>query len=250
MRLRNGGAPLLVEKNFGRGRVLAFLSTTSDQWNNWFRASPSFVAFVFNIVPYLSHRFGAGESLLVGEPKTVTFTEPPFEPAVRFTGPGGDALAATIPAVSGGSSVAAAASPEGAAAAVASKGKASGAERRSVTYTKTETAGLYKALLTQPSHKTEDRYFAVNVDPNEGDLRALTGPDLASRLAPLKYEFDLAANFKSKLDETEGRNLGDLFLLILLIVLIVEQLFAWSCSYHVATHTTNPWSPAAKGAPV
>ena len=28
MRLRNG-APLLVEKNFGRGRVLAFLSTTA-----------------------------------------------------------------------------------------------------------------------------------------------------------------------------------------------------------------------------
>ena len=61
-----------------------------------------------------------------------------------------------------------------------------------MTYTKTETAGFYKALLTQPSHKTEIRNFAVNVDPGEGDLRALTGPDLASRLAPLKYEFEYA----------------------------------------------------------
>ena len=40
-----------------------------------------------------------------------------------------------------------------------------------MTYTKTETAGFYKALLTQPSHKTEIRNFAVNVDPAEGDLR-------------------------------------------------------------------------------
>src|SRR5208337_4855620 len=78
MRLRNG-APLLVEKNFEHGRVLAFLSTTSSKWNNWSSAEPSFVAFVLNMVPYLSHRFGAGGTLLVGEPKTVTFSHPPFD---------------------------------------------------------------------------------------------------------------------------------------------------------------------------
>ena len=110
-----------------------------------------------------------------------------------------------------------------------------------MTYTKTETAGFYKALLTQPSHKTEIRNFAVNVDPGEGDLRALAGPDLASRLAPLKYEFEYASKYDTKLDETQGRNLGDSLLLMLLIVLIVEQWFAWSCSYHVSSRMTNPW---------
>ena len=101
MRLRNG-APLLVEKDFGHGRVLAFLSTTSPgKWNNWSGAeSGSFVAFVLNMVPYLSHRFGAGDALLVGEPKTLSFSDPPFEPAVHFSGPGGDASAATINAES------------------------------------------------------------------------------------------------------------------------------------------------------
>jgi hypothetical protein len=218
LRLRNG-APLLVEKDFGQGRVLAFLSTTAGKWNNWSSAEPSFVAFVLNMVPYLSHRFGASQALLVGEPKTVTFGDPPFEPVVHFSGPGGDASAATI------------------------NGDTSGKDRRTVTYTKTETAGFYKALLTQPSHKTEIRTFAVNVDPAEGDLRALAGPDLASRLAPLKYEFDYASKYDTKLDETQGRNLGDSLLLVFLIVLIVEQLFAWSCSYHVSSHMTNPWSP-------
>ncbi len=228
MRLRNG-APLLVEKNFGHGRVLAFLSTTSDKWNNWFKGSPSFVAFVFNIVPYLSHRFGAGEALLVGESKTVTFGAPPFEATVHFSGPAGDDSAAAVNA------------------------EPSGNDRRTASYTKTQTAGFYKALLTQPSNKTETRNFAVNVDPAEGDLRALTGPDLASRLAPLKYEFKYASTYKSKLDETQGRNLGDWFLLILLIVLIVEQMFAWSCGYHISSHMTNPWGPGgssvAKGGP-
>ena len=209
MRLRNG-APLLVEKNFGRGRVLAFLSTTTGRWNNWSEAeSGSFVAFVLNMVPHLSQRFRAGESLLVGEPKTLSFRVPPFESTVHFSGPAGDDSAATIEAA------------------------ASAAEQRTATYTKTETAGFYQARLTQRSHKTEIRNFAVNVDPGEGDLQALAGTDLASRLAPLKYEFSYASKYDTKFDETQGRNLGDTLLLVLVIVLAVEQLFAWSCSYHV-----------------
>jgi hypothetical protein len=219
MRLRNG-APLLVEKNYERGRVMAFLSTTSDKWNNW-RSGPSFTVFAFNMVPYLSHRFGAGDSLLVGEPKTLTFGTPPFEPAVRFSGPGGEATAVTI------------------------NSEATGTDHRTATYTKTETSGFYKALLTQPSHKVEVRNFAVNVDPGEGDLRALAGPDLAARLTPLSYKFALASKYDWKVDETQGRNLGDLFLLILLIVLLVEQWFAWLCSYHVSARPAEPWSPGS-----
>ncbi len=155
MRLRNR-APLLVEKSFGRGRVLAFLSTTSDRWNNWFNnnETASFFGFVVEMVPYLSHRFGTGAGLLVGEPKTMSFSSPPFEPAVRFSGPG-EAATATL------------------------NGDASGKDQQTVTYTKTELAGFYKALLEQPSHKTESRNFAVNVDANEGDLRGLSGSDLA-----------------------------------------------------------------------
>ena len=61
----------------------------------------------------------------------------------------------------------------------------------------------------------------------------------------MKYEFEYASNYNMKFDETQGRNLGDSFLLLLLIVLIVEQCFAWSCSYHVSTRMTNPWNPAA-----
>ena len=57
-------------------------------------------------------------------------------------------------------------------------------------------------------------------------------------MAPLKYEFEYASKYETKLDETQGRNLGDLFLLVLLIVLIVEQWFAWSCGYHVSTRMT------------
>ena len=96
MRLRNG-APLLVEKRLrprpGAGLPFDHLGQMEQLVQCRVR---SFVAFVLNMVPYLSHRFGASDALLVGEPKTLTFSAPPFEPAVHFSGPGGDASAATI----------------------------------------------------------------------------------------------------------------------------------------------------------
>ena len=142
-----------------------------------------------------------------------------------------------------------------------------GHEPANAVYAKTALAGFYKAELRQaslktgpaiddkgqkgpekalpakPAGNTEVHNFAVNVDAGEGDLRGLTGADLASRLAPVKYVFESAATYQSSVDETEGRNLGDLLLLLLLIVLFLEQLFAWSCGYHVATKMTNPWAP-------
>ena len=122
----------------------------------------------------------------------------------------------------------------------------SGKDRRTVTYTKTETAGFYKALLTQPSR--QDGRSAISPSTSiRGKAICGRSPvaDLASRLAPLKYEFEYAAKYNRKFDETQGRNLGDSLLLLLLIVLIVEQWFAWSCSYHISSHMTNPWNPGA-----
>ncbi len=103
---------------------------------------------------------------------------------------------------------------------------------------KTSMAGFYTAKLTTRTNKTENRVFAVNVDPAEGDLKALSGADLNARLAPeLKYKFDYASSFETRPDEAQGRNLGDFLLYVLLAVLFVEQLLAWSCGYHVSAST-------------
>jgi hypothetical protein len=229
MSLRNK-APLLVEKKFGRGRVLALLTTTSSKWNNWSLedAGPSFVAFVRNLVPYLSRRIAADSELQVGDPKSITFASAGYQPTVRFDGPGGDTSTATIEAV-----------PEG-------------KDTMKSTYTRTSLSGFYTAKLTTKTNKVENRIFAVNVDPAEGDLKALTGPDLNARLGPeLKYKFDYASSFETKLDEAQGRNLGDLLLIVLVIVLALEQLLAWSCGYHIsapaAANARVPTFASAKG---
>ena len=108
----------------------------------------------------------------MGEPKTISFSSPPFEPAVHFSGPGGEASAATL------------------------NGDASGTDRQTVTYTKTETAGFYKALLEQPSHKTEVRNFAVNVDANGRRFARAVRSRPGVRLTPVNYKFEYASNFQ------------------------------------------------------
>jgi hypothetical protein len=222
MKLRNG-APLLVEKNFGRGKVLTLLTTTAAKWNNWALegAGPSFVAFVKNLVPYMSRRAAADAALQVGDPKTITFAAAQYQPEVRFDGPGGDASAATIEAKP------------------VETEKDKGKEKKDVamtaTFARTALSGFYTAKLTTRTNKVENRVFAVNVDPAEGDLKALAEPDIIARLAPeLKPKFDHASTFETQLDESQTRNLGDLLLLVLVIILVLEQLLAWSCGYHAS----------------
>ncbi len=212
--LRNR-APLLVEKSHGRGRVMAFLSTASPSWNNWASNSEtvSFPVVVQEIVAYLSHRPSTGASYLVGEPIAVKLDPAKYQPTIHFAGPGGGPSATIDAAVDA---------------------PAKGASNQlAASFARTEKSGFYEALLTQTTGKGETRHYAVNVDPAEGDLKALAGAELAARLAPaVKYQFDYADSFETKIDETAGRNLGDLLIYLLIAALIGEQLLAWSLGYH------------------
>jgi hypothetical protein len=219
MRLRNG-APLLVEKDFGRGRVLVLLTSLSSEWSNLGaknEAGYAFAALVQNIVPYLSRRPLADAELQVGDPKSITFASAAYQPTVHFDGPGGDTSTATFDAA-----------PDG-------------KDTLKATYTRTALSGFYSAKLTTKANKVENRVFAVNVDPAEGDLKALTEPDIIARLGPeLKPKFEYASRFETQLDEAQGRNLGDLLLIVLVVILALEQLLAWSCGYHVSAPAAAP----------
>jgi hypothetical protein len=46
--LRTGG-PLVVERPYGDGMVVAVLSTASPTWNNWARGNPSWVVVMLEL---------------------------------------------------------------------------------------------------------------------------------------------------------------------------------------------------------
>ena len=64
-RLRNG-QPLCIEKRFGDGRIVAFLTTVTPDWNNWAR-DPSFVVVLLDLQSYLGSRRRQEFPRLVGD---------------------------------------------------------------------------------------------------------------------------------------------------------------------------------------
>jgi hypothetical protein len=205
-RLRNG-APLAVQRSFGRGRVVAVLTTAAPLWNSWAR-HPSFVVFVQDLQAYLAHRPAADLPRQVATPLELKLDAGQYQPAVRFLTPLDDEGSATIQATP---------------TAVGSL---------TVSFPETDHAGYYQARLSKTDGSAEVRRYALNVDWEEGDLDCVSGPQLAVRLEGVKYQFEQAAMFQYTAGEAAGYDLSQSLLFFLVGLLICEQLLAWSASYH------------------
>ncbi len=217
-RLRNG-APLVVERSYGKGRVVVFLTTAAPTWNNW-ASNPSFVVIAQDLAAYLTSRPGAADSSLVGAPIELKLDAAKYQAPVRFTLPD-DAPEPT--------------------ATLNAEPAADG--KLTATLFATDQSGFYEAMLTRSNNATEMRRYAVNVDPAEGDLAALDGPQLATRLEGVKYRFEQAATYQTAGDDQSGSNLGEAILFGLILLLIGEQVLAWSAGYHPAPVSKGNQSP-------
>jgi len=207
--LRNG-APLAVERRFGEGRVVALLTTAAPVWNNWAR-NPSFVVAVQDMQAYLSQRRSADDLHRVGSKLELQLDPEQYMSQVRFvtpTGNGATSQSATIDAVP---------TQQGPLA---------------VSLSQTDAGGMYEARLTRTDGTAEVRRFAINVDAGEGDLDALSGPQLATRLEGVDYRYEQAATFRYAVNELAGYNVSQWLLYLLILLLIGEQILAYSISYH------------------
>jgi hypothetical protein len=211
-RLRNG-APLSIEKKLGAGRVVVHLCKLSPQpadlgvWSNW-SVNPVFPVFANELVGYLSASRRRFDAHGVDEPVRISLAEAEYQPEVRVRPPGAaeSAAATIVPAAKDGQYVI----------------DAPGAPR----------SGVWEFELKTRDGKPETRYAAVNVAPGEGELNILEEAELAERLRGIDYQYSLASEFSESADELAGFRLGDALLYTLAGVLIIEQLFAVSASYH------------------
>ena len=219
-RLRNG-APLVLERGFGKGRVVAFLTTASPTWNNWAK-NPTFVVAMQDLQAYLSHRLAAAESRLVGSPLELDLDPARYQPQVRFM----------LPEETG--------SPREIVDVARTNNK------KTISFYDTDRSGFFEAQLTRADNSQEIRRYAMNVDPTEGDLAIVTGVQLAPRLEGVKYRYDQAAAFQAATSDEASNNLGEIILYGLILLLIGEQILAWSASYHPA----RPVATSTEGAAV
>lgn len=216
-RLR-GGAPLVVESTFGQGRVITVLSTVAPTWNNWARGNPSFVVTMLEMQTYLSRRPREETVHQVGQPLVVELDAEAYRGTVRFDAP----KAKNRPKPTGSftslmTTVDALRTDDG---------------QWIASFDQTDHAGVYRIQLTTTKDLDELRKMAINIEPSEGEMRLFRRENLDTTLSGVPFHYAQASHFEADTGDTGGTNLQDAVLVLLILMLLGEQILAWSCSYH------------------
>ncbi len=208
-RLRNG-APLVVTRPFDDGRVVAVLTTAAPTWNNWGRNNPSYVVTMLETQAFLAGQSGDGPDARVGTPVRLELDPGRYQSEVRVFQPGEETVSPSLTeaALADGAPV--------------------------VELDETDRSGIYRIQLFRNDGGSEERWIAVNVEPDGGNLETLDGSQLADRLSGVPYQFEQAGTFRYAAGDEPGYNLAEAILYFLVILLLLEQVVAWWASYHPA----------------
>jgi hypothetical protein len=212
--------PLAVERKFGEGRVVVFLTTAAPLWNNWGN-DPSFVVMVLKLQSYLASTRRAVEQQPVGSPVSVAVEASKYRQDVTFVTPGETPETRTVI-----ERVATRAEPQSPVLlAGIGNGAASGVGD-------TDRSGIYEAWPVTIAGEADVRRQALNVEPNEGDLALLAGKPLLDKLDPVKADFKYAEEYEYEIARLSGNNRSLLLLAVLVGLLLVEQIMGYWASYH------------------
>ena len=230
-RLRNR-QPLVVERRYGDGYVLTFMTTITPQWNNWAH-DPSYIVMLLDMQSHLAAPRRIQHPRMVGTPIDLELDPARYQGDLTFLAPGAipdsprtiDTRAIRVPATSESDGNANA----GAANRRASLGRSPDGDRRSG---ETNFSGVYEARIATKDGANEIRRYALNVDGTEGDLALIPVRRLAEKLDPVRFEFHSSDDFGYAATDEAGTNWSSLILLFLVGWLLLEQLTAYAFSYH------------------
>jgi Aerotolerance regulator N-terminal/von Willebrand factor type A domain len=214
-RLRNN-APLVVEKKFGEGRVIAQLTKLSSaetrlgRWSNW-SVNRAFPVLANELISYLAAAREVDHVQSIGDDLVVATDEGAYDPTVRFLLPEDGPLRGEIPV------------------------DATPIDGRLVAELEDlSVSGIYEVQLQPAQGEVETRAFAVNVPIGEGDLALTQRADLTQQLAGVDFQIHDAAEMALDAQQLAGFQMSDALLLALVAMLLTEQFLAYLASYHAA----------------
>ena len=210
-RLRNG-EPLVVERKYGKGRFLAVLTTSAPEWNNWAR-NPTFIPVMLDTQFYSGAARLRDASRQLGEPLTVDLSVEDYQPSVEFV----QLHRKPVKPLERKASI-----DEGDVA------------KMTAVLDETDSPGVYEARLTRANGEIERRRFALNVPRGESDLARVSRSDLDALLKGVPFDYYDADELIQSPVQQAGFKLGEywLFFVMLILLLVGEQLLAYSASYH------------------
>ena len=206
-RLSNG-APFALEKRFGDGKFILFTSTAGSEWNNWNRADPSFVVAMLELQSYLTPTRGRNAEMGIASAWkwSVSSSEYQQDAVLRRYGP----------------------EPWEEVVALSVK-----SNQLEFEYARTDRPGVYEATLQRIQGGERKLGVAVNVQPAEGDLRLAGSQGVAQALADVPYQWIAVGSIGRNLQAGSGAELTLWLLALVLLVLVGEQILAYSASSHM-----------------
>ena len=196
MLLLDSGDALMVEKTFGKGKVILVGSTASPVWNN-LPMQPVWVPLVQRVVSYLATQGTGSNASVVGQ-------------SVRFGLDSGT-----------GEEVFSLAKPDGKTEEIKARKETQGV---TVESSPILTPGVYEAQASAGGG--EVKKFAFNVDATESGLKPLVDSEVSALAS--RWEADVVQDVESyqRLDRSRrfGAELWQIVLLLLLLFLFVEVL--------------------------
>lgn len=191
------GNPAVLEKQYGKGRVLLFTSTFDAEWTDFPRHGV-FLPFIHEMVKYLTLRTSEEKKdYLVGDTVEIGEFEHAPGTTVAIFNPSGDEYRTKINA-------------EG-----------------SVFYDATDEPGIYSVHV-----EDQKRYFAVNLDTRESDLHARDVEELTSMLtnrtatqrAAAEPKAEIIAEYRQEVEKNQ--NIWWYLMAALLVLAVGEMFFA------------------------
>ncbi len=210
--------PLIATRNFGKGKVVCVTSTVSPEWNNWAR-NGTYPATLLIMEDWLASGAHAVTRRQVGQPIELKYRTDRFRPSVVFVAPGVDETT-RIPVEKNAESL----------GGDLSKVVLGGSDPQSRV--EVQRPGIYEAWLTGDENRAETQRFALNIDTSESQLEVMTRQAISKQYESASPKVSRWDQFSSEIQKNSTSMLSKILLLVLIFIMIVEQILAYSCSYH------------------
>jgi hypothetical protein len=210
----------VVEKPFGKGRVVAVLTTYAPYWND-IVLGPG-VLITLRLQSYLGSSQRLTDEHFVGNAIDLRWDSESYRQDVEILTPSSDPVAPLL--------------IERSAEKPADEDQIYGTRIQS---SETQVSGIYQVQARKVDGNVDTRRYAVNVDPQEGDLVQTGTQQLLTNLDPVTAEVRFADEFQSSAIEQAGFNQSLLLMCLLVVLLIGEQLLAYIASFHPARGATR-----------
>lgn len=213
-------SPLAVEKTFGDGRVIAFLTTYAPYWND-IALGPGAV-LALRLQSHLGFAQRVTVDQQVGTAINLRLDGEKYRRDVSVFAPAEDRGNRLM--------------TEHVAEKVTDDSRVLWVE---VEPRETMRSGIYELWLNRVDGSVDPNRFAVNVNSRESDLAQTPTRDIVANLDPVAVEFGYADQYDTAGLAQTGFNQSLLLMCLLILLLIGEQLLAFFASYHPSRRASD-----------